>query len=172
MNESKEVDFHRLIAKMEDKLEEFKIIKDNSHNLLNFYFDKLFKEINEQSYEAYKMLSDHFNKMLNAVRLMKNELLENVPNEPMNTRMIFWTMNAEEFLDTNNWSPSQCFNLFKQEQDITAVVTKKFFEYMDFKKVLLTPIRDNLDMNSLFGQLILKDFFYLVLYTKFLKIII
>lgn len=162
MNESKEFDFHRLISKMEDKLAEFKQINDNSHNLLNFYFNKLFHEINEQSLVALKMLSDHFNKMLNAVKSIQKGALENVPNESMNTQMSVWTLNAEEFLDTNNWCPSQGFNLFKQEQEITALVTKKFYQYMNFKKVLLTPIKEDLDMNSSFGKLILKDFFYMV----------
>lgn len=164
MNDSKEFDLNSQVNRIKNKVEEFKRIDDNSHNLLNLYFDQLVEEINEQSYVAYRMLSDHFDAMSNAVMCMKNELLQNVPNESLKTRMTFWTMNVEELFETNTWSPKQCVDLLKQQQEITALVTRKFYEYTDFKKAMLVPIKDNIDMCSIFGQLILKDCFHLVIY--------
>lgn len=163
MNESKEVDTNRLIVRIEKKLEEFKRISDNSHGLISFYFDQLIEEINEQSFEAYRLLSDHFNNMTNSLLRIKNDLIKSLPNEPMNTRMVYWSMNAEELLESNNCSSRQCVDLFKQEQEITAIVTRKLYEYMDYKKILLAPIKEHIDLGPIFGRLIEKDCFHLVI---------
>lgn len=159
---SNNIKFASLFERLEAKYDEFSKVDDSAHNLINFYFDNIFKEIDEQLFSANYMVSDHFNNLTYKVEELRDKILNTIPDECLNTDMKNVVDKISDYLQNDKNSLRQCLSLIKEEQNISALIARKLNEYLDFKKIVLTPIKKDSNLNEIFGSLIEKDNFHLV----------